>query len=65
MHSWAVAPGALIEHLALRNDIGTFPPGITLKNHDCLTAANDNGVSFNEIADFIEANPEYVFFAPR
>lgn len=56
-----VAPDELVRDLHLRDENGGFPLGKELKNNPCLTDANDRDVSFTEIADFIEANPEAVF----
>jgi hypothetical protein len=35
-----------------------------LKGHGALTQANDSGVTFKQIARFVEAHPEAVFSEP-
>ena len=47
------------EGLGLRDQNGSFEEA--LENYACLTEMNDDGVSWSEIADYIEQNPENVF----
>lgn len=62
-----VAPESLMQFLALHNRTGDWDR-ISYKElngwHE-LTAANDYGVTFAKIADFIEANPHLIFTEPR
>jgi hypothetical protein len=52
------------DYYKLRSDIGEFAGNKRLNGHSDLAAANDSGVTWPEIADFIEANPEAVFTEP-
>ena len=47
--------------LGLYNYLGSIKSDIKLKGHVSLAQANDNGVSWPEIADFVEKHPETVF----
>jgi hypothetical protein len=54
------------ERLGLSGRNGDFINSVSIKegkisNHLSLATANDSGVTWPEIADFIEANPENVF----
>lgn len=53
------------QELGLRDEVGRFinrfEVGKKGKNVSSLAAANDEGCTFAEIADFIEAHPEEVF----
>ena len=55
-------PNKVVNWLALRNDDGSYR--ITCNHEDdwdSLSTQNDNGVSFNMIADIIESKPEGLF----
>lgn len=69
--SYESAPTVLVEKLGLRGNLGTirgWPEGLECPQRahggDCISLAdlNDVGWSFKQIADFIEAHPERVFF---
>ncbi len=55
-HTGAV-PDIVKEWIGLKESQGQFGP----QDHQTLAAMNDDGKTFAEIADFIEANPEKVF----
>lgn len=59
-----IAPYELQEILRLKSINGGIDE-LRLRNCDCLTAANDVGVSFSEIAAFCREHPEAVFREPR
>lgn len=59
--SISVAPLMTIDWLGLRDSNGTFASREFEHGKDCLSAMNDRGMTFDQIADFIEANPEEVF----
>jgi hypothetical protein len=52
------------EELGLKNSTGTFD-GVEFDLGGCtyndLASLNDAGLTFNQIADFIESNPERIF----
>lgn len=52
------------ERLKLRSTSGLIVGGPMLRGKDWLAGANDEGATFSEIADFIEANPAAVFTEP-
>jgi hypothetical protein len=63
----SVLPEPVVEKMRFHNHWGFLhSPIVTDDNQTCveLTEANDNGVTFKEIADFVEANPEAVFAGP-
>ena len=49
------------EKLGLLDSRGQLKDGFKLKGSNTLSAANDFGATWTEIADFIEAHPEAVF----
>jgi hypothetical protein len=57
------APNALIDALGLRGNAGQLKKFASINGltYDTLAEMNDNGMSFVEIAAYIEANPENVF----
>jgi hypothetical protein len=58
-------PPEVVEWLGLKDDCGCFPTTM-LGLSSSLTMLNDfEGLSFNEIADFIERNAEKLFTHPR
>lgn len=59
--SFSVAPQMTIDWLGLRDSNGTFATIHYEGTKDCLSGMNDRGMTFDQIADFIEANPEEVF----
>lgn len=60
----AILDCGLHERLGLRTDNGSFMKGYQLNKCFGLTAANDGGATFAEIAAFIRANPMAVFVEP-
>ncbi len=52
------------ENYGLRSPSGNFADGYMLNYKGSLSAANDSGVPWSEIASFIENNPEAVFTHP-
>lgn len=57
----AVAPPYVVRNLSLRSQSGV-PVCIT---HTCLTDMNDEGKTFEEIADIVQANPFQYFIEPK
>ena len=47
--------------LGILGSNGELNKGFTLKGWNSLSSANDEGATWTEIADFIEAHPEAVF----
>lgn len=62
MGDYQVPPEAVVDFYGLRNDTGSLK--INGKNED-LTALNDEGKSFEEIADLIEAHADELFSEPK
>lgn len=57
-------PGEAIKRLHLRTMAGTFVTKVH-EIFDSLTAMNDGGWNFKQIAAYIRANPENVFLPPE
>lgn len=57
-----IAPKEVCQKLRLRDSTGALY--FSWSGYDCLAAANDDGVTFKEIAAYIRANPWKVFLPP-
>jgi hypothetical protein len=58
----ASLPPSVLEAFGIHSDLGDFrDTTLELGGEVSLSSANDQGVSFAEIADFIEQHPETVF----
>ena len=55
----SILPIRVIKWLGLKSTIGSYPKGNG--RYESLAAQNDSGVTFNEIADVIESEPEGLF----
>ena len=75
--STATAPGSVVKHLCLRDDMGTFSRVLVSEKDleaiekakaectDLATLNDDAGWSFKRIARFIRRNPQAVFTKPK
>lgn len=59
--STAEMPLGSYKKLGLKSELGEISLGHPTFKSNCLSAANDNGATFKQIAAFIRANPEKVF----
>ena len=57
----AVLPDRVRVWLGFRTNQGNFTPVVGAQGSFSLASANDSGVSFQEIADMIEAEPDGLF----
>lgn len=56
-------PPPVLKWLGLRDDHGTF--GGAAESYDCLALRNDQGESFEQIADLIEKHADVLFVEPN